>query len=310
MTNLYWKKPDGSLITLASASFGTEEELEDYLYENPDLLGELVIISRQTRSTSRRDIPDLIAVDADNNIVIIELKRGPASEEVIPQVMRYAVWAETNPDSIKNLWLECEDKPDDMEMNWEAINIKIMIVAASFPPSVLRLVNRIAYEIDLVEITRFTGEGNEFLLLNPRQPDTIARSAVATGTRNWDEAWYRENYNPKSVDNFMRTVKRLEKLVAEHEWRLETKFNKGYVSFKYGFPIVFGVNWIGSKSFCLFFKVPRDTAESIRIEGLEPLRYEDEWKQVLYKVEGEDYPVEKLMPLFEAAYRNITGQEP
>ena len=310
MTNLFWKNPAGSLTTLTSADFTTEEELEKYLFENPQLLGEMVIISRQTRSGSRRDIPDLVAVDADSNVVIIELKKGAASEDVIPQIMRYAVWAETNPDSIKNLWLECERKPDDMEINWDALNIKIMIIAASFPPTVLRLVNRIAYEVELVEITRFTSGEHEFVLLNPRQPDAIRARGVASGQRVWDEDWYRENYNPKSVDVFMHIVRRLEKLVQERGWNLETKFNKGHVSFKHGFPIVFGVTWIGSKSFCLFFKVPGDVAKSIKLEGLEPLRYEEEWKQVLYKVDRKDYPIQNLTPLLEASYENITGQEP
>lgn len=310
MTNLFWKNPSGSLTTLVSADFPTEEELEKYLYENPQLLGEIVIISRQTRSGSRRDIPDLVAVDADNSVVIIELKKGTATEDVIPQIMRYAVWAETNPDSIKNLWLECESKPDDMEINWDAINIKIMVIAASFPASVLRLINRIAYEVELVEIARFTSDKDEFVLVNPRQPETTRAAAVATGQRVWDEAWYRENYNPKSVDVFMHIIRRLEKLIEQREWKLETKFNKGYVSFKYGFPIVFSVTWIGSKSFCLSFKVPREVADSVKIVDWDPLRYEEEWKQVLYKVETKDAPIDKLRPLFEAAYRNIMGLEP
>jgi len=310
MTNLFWKGQRGGLVTLAATEFGTEEELEDYLARNPQLLGDVVILARQTRSGSRRDIPDLLAVDADNNVGIIELKRGRASEEVIPQVMRYAVWAETNPDSIKSLWLECDHKPDDMEINWDALNIKIVIVAASFPSAVMRLVNRIRYEVELVEITRFISGDNEFVLTNPRAPEELPSMGIAKPRQAWDEAWYRQNYNPSSVDVFMHAVRRVEKLIKARGWRLETKFNKHYVSFKYGVPIVFGLNWIGSKSFCLFFKVPRELAESIRIEGLEPLRYEEEWKQVLYKVEDTDYPIQKLTPLFEEAYRNVTGQAP
>jgi hypothetical protein len=37
-------------------------------------------------------------------------------------------------------------------------------------------------------------------------------------------------------------------------------------------------------------------------------RYQEEWKQALYKVEGLDFDVRKLMPVFEAAYENIPQQ--
>ena len=53
--------------------------------------------------------------------------------------------------------------------------------------------------------------------------------------------------------------------------------------------------------------MPRETAESIEIEGLTPLRYEEEWNQILYKIDDANYPIEKLMPLFEAAYKYVSG---
>ena len=36
-------------------------------------------------------------------------------------------------------------------------------------------------------------------------------------------------------------------------------------------------------------------------------RYQEEWKQALYKVDGLDFEVRKLMLVFEAAYENIVG---
>ena len=71
---------------------------------------------------------------------------------------------------------------------------------------------------------------------------------------------------------------------------------------------MFGINFIGSKSFCLFFKIPKDVSDRIEIDGYEPYRYEEEWKQVLYKVESSNIDLEKFDPLFEAAYKNIVGE--
>lgn len=310
MANLFWKNDHDTLMTLVSDKFKTEEELETYLYKNPQLLGDLVIISRQVKSGTHKDIPDMIAVDADNNVVIIELKREIANENVIAQVLRYAIWAETNPDSIKNLWLECAHKPDDMVINWDSLNIKIMIVAPIIPASVMRLVNRITYPVELFEISRFISGANEFVLINPRQPESIPAIGVTKSQQVWDENWYRQNYNPVSVEVFMHTVRKIEKIVKDKGWKLESKFNKGYMSFKFGFPIVFGVTWIGSKSFCIFFKGPKEMFDKIQVTDLQPLRYEEEWNNILYKVEGKDYPIDKLMPLFEASYQKITGNKP
>jgi hypothetical protein len=310
MANLFWKKDQEPLITLAADQFKTEDELESYLYKHPQLLGDLVIISRQTKTGNKRDIPDLIALDADNNVVIIELKRDTADENVIAQVLRYAIWAETNPDSIKNLWLECDHKPDGMVINWESLNIKIMIIAPTIPGPVLRLVNRITYSVELYEITRFLSGANEFVLVNPRQPETIPNVGVSKGQPVWDENWYRQRYDPASVDVFLSTVRRIEKIIKDKGWKLETRFNKDYVAFKYGFPNVFHLGWIGVKSFCVVFKVPKEIASAIHIEGIEPLRYAEEWNQVLYKVEGKDFPIEKLLPLFEESYRYVTGNKP
>ena len=72
---------------------------------------------------------------------------------------------------------------------------------------------------------------------------------------------------------------------------------------------VFGVSWIGSKSFGLFFKLPKEKAQSIVISGITPHRYEEEWKQVLYKIESPEKDTRRLLPLFEAAFKHITGIE-
>jgi hypothetical protein len=95
--------------------------------------------------------------------------------------------------------------------------------------------------------------------------------------------------------------------VAQHNWPLEKKFNKGYVGYKHGFFNVFGLTWLGSKSFALFFKVPEEVAERHQPSAWQPLRYEEEWKQVLYKIERADASLEVLEPLFEAAYKHIAG---
>ena len=223
MANLFWKNEKEELFSINQQPFRTEEELENYLYKTPQLLGDLLIISRQTKSGTRRDIPDLIAIDADGNVVIIELKKASASEDVIPQVLRYAIWAETNPDSIKNLWLEFPDKPDDWKIDWDNLTIKIMVIAETIPINVLRLANRITYPVEFLEVTRFVFKGNEFVLVNSRTPEEIQTVGTAKGKQNWDEAWYKQNFNPASVDVFLHTVSKVEEITRMQGWNLESK---------------------------------------------------------------------------------------
>ena len=309
MPNLFWRKPAGEVLNVVESPFRTEEQLESYLQKTRELLSDLFIIKRQVRTAHRQDVPDLIAFDKEGSIVIIELKNGPVVEDVIAQVLRYAIWAETNPDSIRAMWLELEDKPEDIDINWDNLSVKVLIIAPSVSSRVLRLANKINYPVSFLEIKKFSIDKDEFILTSQLEPEPEAKIGVTKGQEVYDKDFYLENYNKASVPKFFEMINTVDKVIEEKRWQLEKKMNKGYVSYKYGFPIVFGATWIGSKSFGMFFKLPREKAESLKIPGIDPHRYEDEWKQVLYKVEKPEDDVKRMMPLFEAAVKHITGIE-
>ena len=116
-----------------------------------------------------------------------------------------------------------------------------------------------------------------------------------------------ENHDADSVDEFLATVGRIEKLAQDRGWQLEPKMNKNYIGFKYGFFNAFGVDWQSSKSFHLFIKVPKAVYESLDLSDVEQVRYDESWKQIVCKVHCKDYPLEKLNPAFEAAYHQLAG---
>jgi len=311
MPNLFWRTKDGRILNLAETPFKSEDEFERYVYSISGLLSEIFVLSRQVKTSSRKDIPDIVGVDEEGNVVIIELKNQPVNEDIIPQVLRYAIWAETNPDSIRALWLEAKEVPEDVDIRWDSLTVRIVVMAPVIPASVLRLVNKINYQVDLLEVQRFTSaDGHEFILVNKREPEKLPVRKLTKGTPEYNKAFYKKHHNNQSVERFFETLKHIDRLVEEYGWTLEKKFNKSYVGYKHGFFNVFGVTWMGSKSFALFFKVPPETAEKFASSGRVPLRYEREWKQVLYKVEGTDLPLDALRPLFEAAYRHIVGSAP
>jgi len=189
------------------------------------------------------------------------------------------------------------------------LSVKVLIIAPSVSARVLRLANKINYPVSFLEIKKFSMDRDEFILTSQLEPEAEAKAGITRGQEIYDKDFYLANCNKASVPRFFETIDIVDQIVREKKWELEKKMNKYYVSYKYGFPIVFGINWIGSKSFGLFFKLPREKAESISIPGMTPHRYEEEWKQVLYKVERPDSDVKKLMPLFEAAFKHITGVE-
>jgi RecB family endonuclease NucS len=68
-----------------------EHHLEDWIADKPEILGEtLLIIGRQIIIPEVKDRLDLLALDPNGNAVVIELKRGPMSDPIDMQALRYA----------------------------------------------------------------------------------------------------------------------------------------------------------------------------------------------------------------------------
>ena len=304
MANLFWKRGKGTASLLATP-FETEEEFEKLIFDTPEVLEDIFLLKRQIRGGAKRGIPDMVGVDSDGNVCIIEMKNVPVDASIIPQVLEYAFWAETNPDSVKALWLECSDKPDNLSISWDSFQVRIIVIAPSILRSTLDIVDKINYPVDLVEVKRWVEDGNTFLLVNPLESDEVrARTRPVSGLTEYDEDFYRRQYNRQSAEHFLKYVEAVESLVDKHGWHLERKFNKHYAGFKAGFFNAFGVTWVGSKTFAFFFKLPEDEASST---GPPITRYESQWKHALCYIEPGKTKVSDFEPLFEAAYKKLTG---
>ena len=126
MKNLYWNS-NKEILSLVEQPFRSEAELEKYIFKNHDILGDISLIYRQIQTGSKQGIPDMLGVDQDARICLLELKNKPATEDILPQALRYAIWAETNPDSIKAIWLESKNKPEDNELDWDNLDIRVIL---------------------------------------------------------------------------------------------------------------------------------------------------------------------------------------
>lgn len=298
MYNLYLKKKN-NLVSAKEKPFKTEEELEKYLMNEKGIISDIFILKRQVKAG--RDIPDMIGVDRDNNIVIIENKNVQVNEDILPQILRYAIWAETTPDSIRAMWLEEENKPEDIEIDWDNINIKVLVFAPSIKLTVPRLLRKINYDVELVEVKRFEIENSEIILMNKFEEETEIKTKTAKGLEVYDKEFYKQYRNSKSVDLFFKIADDIEKIARSNEWNLEKKFNKYYVGFKSGFFNLFGIHWVGTRSFEIFLKLKENQFSKIKKICPYDMAYDKRWKQATIRYD-DNIKIKKLERVFKLAY--------
>lgn len=303
MANLFWKTQQGIKALLATP-FKTEDEFEHTVFGTSELLEDIFLLKRQVRGGNKSGIPDIVGIDSDGNVCIVEMKNCPVDSSIIPQVLHYAFWAETNPDSIKSLWLESDNRPEDISISWESLQVRILIIAPSILHSTLDLVDKINYPVDLIEVKRWVEGANEILLVNRLEPELKKLTRPVSGRSTYDEAFYKKMYNNASVDQFLKYASDLEQYIKTQGWDLEIKFNKHYCGFKAGFFNAFGIKWIGSKTFAFFFKLPKKEAE---IPGIPMTRYETEWKEAVFYIDSGKTKIPHFKPLFELAYKKLSG---
>ena len=91
MTRLY-KLSGDTLEPVAVGRLANENMVESWIARQPDLLGlDFLLIGRQLPTEFGGRI-DLLGIDADGNLVIVELKRDRTPREIIAQMLDYASW--------------------------------------------------------------------------------------------------------------------------------------------------------------------------------------------------------------------------
>lgn len=306
LPNLFWKRPDRTHCLLATP-FKTEEEFERTVFDTPEILEDIFLLKRQIRGGNKPGIPDIIGIDNDGNVCIIEMKNVEVDASIIPQVLQYAFWAESNPDSIKSLWLECENKPDSLTISWDSFEVRIIIIAPRILRSTLDIKEKINYTVDLVEVNRWVEGENSFFLVTRLEPEKKTfKTKPVSGMAVYDEEFYKREYNKNSAVQFLKYAKELEDLVKAQGWALEMKFNKSYCGYKAGFFNAFGIQFVGSKTFAFFFKLSEKEAKEVFIPMT---KYESQWKQATYYIEPGKTKTKDFLTLFEMAYKRLSGRE-
>jgi hypothetical protein len=305
---LYWRK-GAKVVPVNASPFKSEQEFEQTVFETPAVLGDIYRLKRQIRGGSKPGIPDIVGIDrSDGTVCVIEMKNTNVDAGIIPQVLEYAIWAETNPDSIKSLWLEATDRPEDLVVNWEDYSVRILVIAPSIDRSTLEHVNKISYPVDLIEIGRWSHAKESWLLVNKLEAISIKRVKPVSGLKTYDKSVYEGLYNPKSVPGFLALCKEVQDFAAKNNWPVEGKFNKYYFGCKVGNNIVFGVKWMASRKYALLFRVPEPYAKKAKVQGFKMQRYDKLWHEAIFPVTADNVRLKRFKSFFQTAFERRMEQ--
>lgn len=115
------KLENGIMERVSNENVDYEKDFENWLENSPAVLldnddGSTVLwIGRQVSATvgDVGKYPDLIGIDAEGNLVIVELKKGKTPREVVAQILEYASWgASLKYEDLNQIAMQYFDKCD------------------------------------------------------------------------------------------------------------------------------------------------------------------------------------------------------
>ncbi len=226
------------LIIAQETDLELESYLEDWLENSPWALIQDELILWIDRQPSARDeegtvFPDLLGVDAEGNLIIVELKRDRAPRDVVAQLLEYAAWAnelsEQQIHEIAEAYFETRDEFQGNTFNdvfmdvFEILevdevpplnrNLRLYIVAGDIPARVARVCRylRTSHSMDIrcIDVSTFQTEAGERL--------------VSMETLVGDE----------NVATIKTKRKSSEKLTHQMVWEAVQEFTKGDINVRF-----------------------------------------------------------------------------
>ena len=146
-----WRIDGDEPKPLTASVLPAEKDLHEFLKRDPSLLGERLLVIGSEVITPYGSRLDLLAIDADGNLNLLELKRDKTPREVVAQVLDYGSWASTlSRDDIIDMATKHLDQP--FEAAFEDVfgsappdelngDLSLTIVAAELDASSERIVN-------------------------------------------------------------------------------------------------------------------------------------------------------------------------
>ena len=312
MAHLFWKDKKGRTKNLLSKEFSSEPEFEKLILGQQQLLGEdIFLVTNQLIGGKKSGRPDIIGFDEDGNVCIIEMKNETVTSKIVHQVLKYALWARQNPSDIQNIWLKSPEQPEDKEIDFDKhYGVRIIIVAPQIDPSAITLLTEMTnLAVDLFEVKRWssrikkTKHYNEFFLVNKIEPLEIKKPSIVRGQIDYNEHEYAKRKNKDSAKQFWKFSDELVKICNKKNWPLKRNPRKQYCHMQYGIYNVFGLDWLGSKSFALSINLPIKDLEKRQPKGAK-IHHRSSSRHTRYVID-KNTSLRDYIPLFQTALNVI-----
>ncbi|MGH7488878.1 MAG: endonuclease NucS domain-containing protein, partial [bacterium] len=193
---------DGDTKRVVPARMDREDRLETILHGDVSILGlEVLVIGRQVITNFGKRI-DLLAIDANGDLVIIELKRDRTPREVVAQLLDYASWVKgLDRVAIEAIW--AQRSPIAFELAFRErfgtspadINDshRLVVVASELDASTERIVTYLSeggIPINAVFFRCFQDDGREYLtrswFVDPNEAEARAEKGAVGQMETWN----------------------------------------------------------------------------------------------------------------------------
>jgi hypothetical protein len=303
MAKLFTIDQRGKLIKAEEKPFLSEtDDMEQFIKKNPQILGEVIIFGEQVVSSGRDKITDLIAVNKEREIIIIELKKDFADMNTLSQILRYGTHWKKSLEAVRNMWNKYENKPSDIEPDWNNYNPKMMIIAPSFDKELIEVASSYKLPIEFIEITRYVSGESLFVLIN-RVEEIVESIAPTVAREEYDWKWYSDQFGSKWSELAQYLHEQILKLLEIRGWNISTKFNKWYIAFKCGYRNAF---WLECKHIDKVSIGINLREKENNPSSRSPIKWEwdKNWEHWYTEVDSKNFDIKQIENILEEAYKN------
>jgi hypothetical protein len=196
-----WRLNGVEAVPVPTSSLATEQRLEEVLEADPSVLGLdlLLIVGRQV-PTGFGGYVDLLALDAQGNVVVVELKRNRTPRDVVAQALDYGSWVEKlGFDELLDVWDAYDASDTDLDAAFAArfgeampddlnSSHRLVIVAAELNPSTERIVEYLGgFEVPVdVVLFSYLQDGDAEYLARSWLTDPEPDGATSKKKRPWN----------------------------------------------------------------------------------------------------------------------------
>jgi hypothetical protein len=215
-----WQVSGKQLTEIEQATLDDEKRLEEWVVRDPSVIGIDVLLIGQQVTTDFGGRIDLLAMDADANLLVLELKRNRTPRDVVAQTLDYASWLKNlsyqDIEEIAEAYLQGKTLEDAFSDHFgvslpDTVNTsqRMIVLASALDDSSERIIQYLSQEYDVpinaIFFNFFRSGTNEIVgrawLMDPEVVQERAQSKkrapwsgyyfvnVGEGgeTRNWDD---------------------------------------------------------------------------------------------------------------------------